>query len=70
MNVQAKIEDVREDDPLVSIDWPSVEGALNETGAAVLGRLLTPKDCHEILFALKAIRLFKSQGPVKREPGM
>ncbi len=48
MNVQARIGHASEDDPLAPIDWPSVEGALNEIGAAVLGRLLTPKDCHEI----------------------
>jgi len=48
VNVQAKIEAARGDEPLASIDWPSVEGALNETGAAVLGQLLTPTECREI----------------------
>jgi hypothetical protein len=43
VNIQARIGDGR----LASIDWPRVESGLNETGAAVLGRLLTPTECRE-----------------------
>jgi uncharacterized protein len=43
VNVQARIGD----DWLASIDWRNVESGLNDTGAAVLGRLLTPMECRE-----------------------
>jgi len=43
VNVQARIGD----DRLASIDWRNVESGLNDTGAAVLGRLLTPMECRE-----------------------
>jgi len=47
VNVQARLG-ASGDDPVASIDWPTVESGLNDTGAAVLSRLFTPKDWREI----------------------
>jgi len=49
MNVQAKVALAAEPaERLAQIDWRSVERELNETGAAVLERVLTPTECRDI----------------------
>jgi len=48
VNIQARIGARSGEERLASIDWPSVASGLDDTGAAVLGRLLTPEECREI----------------------
>ena len=49
MNVEGKIRAVDDtSERFARIDWRRVEDGLNETGAAVLEQVLTPKECREI----------------------
>ena len=49
MNVQAKVRPADDaSERFAQIDWRNVEDGLNELGAAVLERLLSPKECREI----------------------
>jgi hypothetical protein len=42
-------------------DWASIEGELNESGAAVLDRLLTPKECSETVALYDDDKRFRSR---------
>jgi hypothetical protein len=46
VNIEARV-DVASAGRLARIDWRCVEDELNETGAAVLERLLSPEECRE-----------------------
>ena len=48
MNAEPKIAAADAEERLARIDWDSVAAELNSVGAAVLERLLTPKECREI----------------------
>ena len=61
MNVRAEVGAAKPDGRLASIDWQLVEDDLNGTGAAVLERLLTPKECREIAALYGDERLFRSR---------
>jgi O6-methylguanine-DNA--protein-cysteine methyltransferase len=48
VNAEPKIAAADAEERLARIDWDSVAAELNSVGAAVLERLLTPKECREI----------------------
>ena len=61
MNIQTKHGAAGSDQRLARIDWGRAENDLNATGAALLGPLLTPGECREIVALYDDDSLFRSR---------